>query len=583
MKEENQKEKFRGFVRRRRSFFLLTFMVVFLAAVTVAYVLPPIFKSQSTILVEEQKIPRDYVKSAITSFAEERLEGISQQVLSRSNLKVLVERFGLYPELRKSRPIKEVTMKMRENIILETINTKIIDKRTGKFKSVTIAFTLSYQGQDPGKVQVVTRELSSLFVQAESQEREKHAYDTTAFIQKELDDIKKQIQIQENIISKFKARHMDELPENTASNLNAIRRLERDIDAKNSRILSLQETKILLEGQLANVEPLSPIVIEGEKVAMNPSERLKLLYLQLSSLQATLSEKHPDVKKLKREISELEEQIGKSDASVAKVKKLNELQGQLAELNGRLGPKHPDVIKLSNEVSILSKEVSKMMVEKATVTLAKENPDNPAYITLKSRIIAVSTELKNLEQEKHRLNQQIEKYQKKVEKAPLLEREYNELIRNYEGAKKKYNETYNNLLEVKSSQEMIEREQGERFAIIDHANLPEKPFKPNRLGIILFGFVFALAAGFGISAVSESMDNSIKSVKDIQNITGTPVLSVLSLIETKKEKWARRFKSSLWIFALVCCIGILLLLIDQYVIKLDQIWTIFFERLKTTV
>jgi len=583
MEEKNQKEKLRGFIRRRKGFFLFTLIVVFLAAVTVAYVLPPVFQSQATILVEEQKIPRDYVKSAITSFAEERLESISQQVLSRSKLTGLIEEFGLYPELRKTRPIEEVTKKMRENIILETINTKIIDKRTGKFKSVTIAFTLSYQGQDPVKVQGVTHELSSLYIQAEFKEREKHAYDTTAFIQKELDDIKNQIQIQENKISKFKTRHMGALPENAASNLNAIRRLERDIDGKNSRIVNLQETKILLEGQLANVEPLTPVVIDGEKLAMNPSERLKRLYLQLSSLQATLSDKHPDVKKLKREISELEAQIGKSDASVAKVKKLNELQVRLSELNGRLGPKHPEVIKLSNEVSLLSKEVDKMLVEKATVSFAKENPDNPAYITLKSRIIATSTELKNLEQEKDRLNQQIEKYQKKIEKTPLLEREYNELIRNYEGAKKKYNETYNNLLEVKSSQEMITKDQGERFAIIDDANLPENPFKPNRLGIILFGFVFALAAGFGISAVRESMDNSIKSVNEIQNITGTPVLSVFSLIETKKEKWARRFKSVLWIFALLCCIGILLLIIDHYVMKFDQIWTIFLERLKTTV
>jgi len=583
MKEKNQKEKLRGLIRRRKALFLYTFIVVFLTAVTVAYVLPPVFKSQSTILVEEQKIPRDYVRSAITSFAEERLEGINQQVLSRSNLKDLIEKFQLYPELRKSRSIEDVTREMRENIILETISTKIIDKRTGKFKSVTIAFTLSYQGRDPVKVQDVTQELSSLFVKAESKEREEHAYGTTAFIQRELDDLKNQIQIQENKISKFKARHMGELPENAASNLDAIRRFERDIDAINSRILSLQETKILLEGQLASVEPLYPVIIDGDKVAMNPSERLKRLYLQLSGLQATLSDKHPDVKKLKREISELEEQVGKSDASVAKVRKLNELQGQLAELKGTLGPKHPDVVKLSNEISIVAKEVDKMMVEKATVSIARENPDNPAYISLKSRIIATSTELKNLEQEKERLNQQIEKFQKKVEKVPLLEREYNELIRNYEGAKKKYNETYNNLLEVQASQEMITKEQGERFTIIDHAGLPQKPFKPNRLGMMLFGFVLAMAAGFGVSAARESMDNSIKSVSEIQNITGAPVLSVFSLIETKREKWTRRFKGALWIFALLCCIGVLLLIIDQYVMKVDQIWTIFLERLKTTV
>jgi uncharacterized protein involved in exopolysaccharide biosynthesis len=583
MDNQDEKRKLSDFIRRRKGIFAWTLAIILLVSIAIAYGLPPIYQSQATILVEEQKIPRDYVRSAITSFAEERIEGISQQVLSRPNLVKLIKQFDLYKDQRASLPIEEVSEKMRENIALETINTKIIDKRTGKFKSVTIAFTLSYQGKDPKKIKAVTDELTSLFVQAELKEREKHASDTTAFIQEELNDLKKQIQTQENKISKFKTKYVGELPENVPSNLNAIRRLERDIDALNSRMMSLQETKILLEGQLANVEPLNPIVIDGEKVAMNPKERLKRLYIQLTTLQATLSDKHPDVKKLKREIAELEEKVGKSDASVAKIKKLNELQVQLAELQGEYGSKHPDVIKLSNEVKMLSQEIDTLEIENATMSISKENPDNPAYIGLESRIIAAGTEIKNLQQEKDRLKTQIDLYQKKVEKAPLLEREYNALVRDYDAAKRKYNEMYDNLLEVKASQEMVEKEQGERFTIIDPANLPKKPFKPNRLGIILLGLVLSLGVSFGLSAIQEGMDNSIKSTNEIQSLTGAPVLSVVSLIEGKEEKWNRRFKKMLVVMLILCIIGVIMWSVDKHVMKLHEVWTILLERFKMTV
>jgi uncharacterized protein involved in exopolysaccharide biosynthesis len=338
-----------------------------------------------------------------------------------------------------------------------------------------------------------------------------------------------------------------------------------------------------LEGQLASVEPLNPILIDGQRVATNPREQLKRLYIELASLEATLSEKHPDVKRLKREIRELEEQVGESDTSVAKVKRLNELKSNLADTKGTYGSKHPDVIKISNEIKLLEKELSNEGTGNVNTMIAQQNPDNPAYITLKSRIIATSAELNNLIPEKERVNREIQKYQKKIEMAPLTEREYSALVRDYEGTRRKYDEMLNHLMEVSVSQGMVEKEQGERFTIIDNADLPKKPIKPNRLGIILLGFVVALGMGFGLGAIRENMDDSIKSASDIQNLTGAPVLSVVSFIESTKEKWNRRFKNLFWIFGIICLIGVALLFVDQYVMKLDQLWSIFIEKINVLV
>jgi uncharacterized protein involved in exopolysaccharide biosynthesis len=583
MNEQHKKIEFKGYLRRRKKTFFLSFLIIFLSAVAVALILPNVYSSQATILIEEQKIPKDYVRSSVTSYAEERIEAIKTEVLSGHNLQQLINNYDLYQKLRESHSEAEINEEMRNDITLETISAKEIDRKTGKYKSMTIAFTLSYEGLEPSKVKSIVDEISSSFVKTETAKRERNVSETTVFLEEELDGLKKQIHLHEKKISNFKGKNIGQLPENVGTNLEAISRLERTLDGINNRIQSLQETKILLEGQLASVEPLNPVFIDGQRVATNPREQLKRLYIELASLEATLSEKHPDVKRLKREIRELEEQVGKSDTSVAKLKRLHELKSNLADIKGTYGSKHPDVIKISNEIKLLEKELSNEGTGNVTTMIALQNPDNPAYITLKSRILATSAELSNLLPERDRVNREIQKYQKKIEMAPLTEREYSALVRDYEGTKRKYDEMLNHLMEVRVSQEMVEKEQGERFTIIDHANLPKKPIQPNRLGIILLGFVVALGTGFGLGAIRESMDDSVKSASDIQNLTGAPVLSVVSFIESTKEKWNRRLKNLIWIFGIICLISVALLFVDEYVMKLDQLWPIFIERINVLV
>ena len=291
-----------------------------------------------------------------------------------------------------------------------------------------------------------------------------------------------------------------------------IERLERNLDQINTRLRTLEERKISLQGQLVEVDPLKPIIIDGERIAMNPKERLKRLHLELISLQSTLSEKHPDVKKLKREISELEAQIGKFDNSVDKIKRLNELKFQLAELQGKYGPQHPDVIKVTNEVNALSIEVDRIIAGEEIQKISVEKPDNPVYISLSTQISACDAEIKSLIEEKNNKINDIEKYQKKIENGPNVEKEYNELKRDYENAKRKYDETYSKVMQARVSQELEESDQSEHFILKSPAFLPEKPYKPNRGAIILISMLVAMVLGITLALTKESFDNTIKTV-----------------------------------------------------------------------
>jgi len=128
-------------LKRRKWSLILSTLLVIIAAGALALLLPPIYKSTSTILIEEQEIPQNYIMSTVTSYAEQRLQVINQRIMSTSHLIKIIDRFNLYPELRKDWTTEEIINKMRDDIQLDFINAKVMDPRTGRPSTATIAFT----------------------------------------------------------------------------------------------------------------------------------------------------------------------------------------------------------------------------------------------------------------------------------------------------------------------------------------------------------------------------------------------------------------------------------------------------------
>jgi uncharacterized protein involved in exopolysaccharide biosynthesis len=564
----------KGLFRRQWKLFILLFSIIFLGMTILAIALPPIFRSQAVILIEEQQIPDEYVKSTITSYAEQRLESISREILGSAALKKIIKEIDLYPEYRLNGDIGMAVQEMKEALVVEPISSKV-----GANKSVTVAFNLSYEGKDPKKVFMVTDQISKLYLQKESEARENQAAVTTRFMEAELENLRKQIEKYEKIVSEFKQQHIGELPGSASANLNTLQRLERDLDRINSRIRTLQDRKIYLKGQLANIEPLKPIQTQDGKVASNPRERLKRLRLELIRLSSRLSDKHPDIKKRKREIEDLERQVGSVDVAVVKVKKLKRMRAQLAELKANKGEKHPDILNLSNEIQRLSQEVDKLLTDKAMVEVSEQRPDNPLYVDLMTQVVSADTEINNLNQDTIKINEMIEEYQRKIEHAPIVEKEYNELTLDYANAKKRYHEILNKLLEARVAQEMESQQQGERFSITDPAYLPSKPYKPNRLAIVLLGLVLATGAGLGGAAFKEATDHTIKSSTEIAKFEGVDLLVTMPYTPTSEESRHQLFKRLATVTWCMGIVGIVLVAVDRLVYPLGDVISIVFERL----
>ncbi len=579
MKEGQDIKYLLKILRRRKKAFLIPFFIVFLSITIVAFVLPPVYRATTTILIEEQQIPPDYVKSTVTGYVEQRLQTITQQIMSYSNLLKIIKEFNLYPEMRKKYPIEEVIDKMRDDIKLETINAETPEIRGGRPVSVTVAFTLSYEGKDPVKVQKVTNALASLYLEYNLKEREEQASSTKAFLQKECNELKKRLKELDAKISKFKQEHIGELPEFATINLQTIERLERELDNIDAQIMSLKQQKVYLEGQLALVEPIAPVNTGKGNVVLSPIERLKYLELKLINLKATLSPNHPDVIKLEKEIKALKAQLGNVDDIQEKIKELHEFEQELADLKSRLGPKHPDVIKLAKKIEVLKNEISKSNATSSNFTSANSTqnfiltePDNPAYINLLTQISSIDVQIKSLEQRKKEIKKKIEEYQKKLEEIPVVEKTYNLLLSDYENTRRKYNELMDKLIEAKIAQELEESQHGERFVIIDPAQVPQQPCKPKRLAIILIGFVLALGAGVASVSLMEYMDHSIKTPEEVQELLNVPLYITIPYIETEEDKKKKRRKKMIILMAAGLIIILGLIFIHFFVMPLDVLW-----------
>ena len=580
MDKEINKIQIKNIIRRRKKSFTSIFLFLFLAGLIVALALPPIYKSEALIRIEEKEIQEDLINPSTNDYVERRIGKINQQVLSRPNLEGIIKKFSLYSEGNKTLDVSELVKKFREDILMETIVSEMQSKPGGKFLSFTVAFNLSYQGKDPEIAQKVTNTLANLYIEEDIKSTERVLSATTNFFKAELERLKSEIEIQEKKISEYKKKHIRELPTDISYNIHVITRLEQDIDRANVQLRNLHEKKIFLVSQLAQIEPLSPIVLEGERYAINPNQRLKELNIQLIKLQSVYSDKHPDIKRLKNEIEELETQVQSSDDSVLKIKRLRQLENQLASLEGKLGPKHPDVRALKEEIALLSKEVNNLMNETVKLKISEEKPDNPAYINIVTQINAINTEIQSIEEEKKNLIQSIENYQKRIEKGPVVEKELNALTRDYEAAKHKYNEVWNEYTTARVAQKIEGIQSGPRFSLASPAYLPTKAYKPNRLAIILVSMLIAITISFLFAAFQESVDSSIKTEEQIKEITNTPVLASVSYMVTSREKNILQLKRISLTFLIIILIGLCLYFTNKYFINLENLWSIILERIK---
>ena len=511
-------------LKRRKWSLILPAFLIFAISAIIALVLPPIYQSTSTILIEEQEIPPNFVMGTVTGYAEQRLQTINQRIMSTSELLDIINRFDLYADLREKWTTEEIIEKMREGIKLETISADVVDRRTGNPTTATIAFTLAYEGEDPQKVYKVANVLASLYLEENLRVRKEQALGATTFLEKEMQEVKTDMLELEAKIAAFKEQHINELPELLKTNIQGLERSELGIERLENKIRTLKQQEGYLQTQLASIPRDS---------AHQEKDRLEQLQMQLVYLKTRFSDEYPSIIKTKAEIAELERQAANSQA---------------------------------------------------LPTTGEEVPpaDNPIYVNLASQQSSTQREIQLSKQQIADLNKKRVAYRKRIDATPRVEETYNALLIERNNTMAKYNELMQKYMAARLAHGLEKEQKGEHFTLIDPARLPEEPIKPNWPLIMLIGLVLGIGAGVGTASLRDFSDDSVRTAQGLALATSFRVLATIPEIVTRKD-FSRRIKTRIALATGLIVTTISVVLVFHFlVMDLDIFWAKLLRRMART-
>jgi protein tyrosine kinase modulator len=556
-------------VLRRKFRLVIPAVLIIVISLVVAMAMPPVYRSTGTVLIEEPEIPREFIRSTITSFAAERLQIIQQRVMTTQNLISIINKFNLYPDERKRKPLAEIAGGFRDKIAMQLVSAEVVDPRSGQQRKAVIAFNVSFDDGNRAVAQKVANELVSLYLNENLRIRRERAAETTGFLGEEANRLGKQVSDLESRMADFKRRNSGVLPDQLGLNMSALSRTQAQLSDANRRLQALDERRIVLQSQLSQLNPHGTQVVDGQTV-LSPVDRLKALETRLISMRGIYGPQHPDVVKTEHEIEVLKKETGGGTSVNALKTQLQTIEGELSVQRKRYGDKYPDVLKLERQAKSLR---SAIRSGKDTKDELAAKPDNPSYIMTQSQLKTLQAEMDAVNKEREGLQASLKEYEERVLKIPENEREYLSLKRDYENASSKYRDVRSKQLEAQLAEAMETERKGERFSLIEPPQMPIEPIRPNRLAIVFIGFVFAGAAGVGNVFLAEALDESIYGSKGLAAVVGQAPLVVIPVLGEQRDERPKRWP---WI-ALGAAVFVIILAgglyaYHHYVKPLDVMW-----------
>jgi uncharacterized protein involved in exopolysaccharide biosynthesis len=563
-------------LRRRREPAIVALLSVLALALVVALVWPRTYRSSGTVLIEQQEIPDELVRAAITSYADQRVRTISQRVMTTANLLDIVRRYDLYPDVRSREPREKTLERMRNDIGLEMISADVVDPRQGRPTKATIAFMVSYDSESPMTAARVANELTTLYLNENLESRRKLAAGTAGFLQEEVVRVGSEVADLERLIAEFKTRHADAMPDLSQINIQLMSRADEELRDAQARATSLDQQIVYLDAQLAQIEPVSASFADG-KLVPSANQRLKALRAELASATALYGPGHPDVRRLNREVEGLEREVGQTASANELARRLGEARLQLAEAKTRYSATHPDVLRLERTIDSIEQALRSSSLTAGRIE-SSEQPDNPAYIQIKAQREAALNERASVGARIAAMRGRIGDYEDRLARAPAVEREYSALVRELQGAQLKYQEVRQKQMEAQVASNLESEQKGEKFTLIDPPLVPEKPHSPRLALLAVLGVALAIGAALLCIVVLEQLDTSIRGRRNLTDLLTVPPLAAIPVIETDRDIAARRKTVRRIAAAAVGGLAVLLLTLHFAMAPLDVLWHALLRR-----
>jgi polysaccharide chain length determinant protein (PEP-CTERM system associated) len=475
-------------LKRRRLLIAVPVILLPIIAYGITFFLPARYLSQTLVLIEDQKVPEDIAKSVISASLDSRLSSMREQILSRSRLQPIIEKYNLFPG-------RHATMDDRIDLTRKAIAIRPIRSevaRTGGLPGFFIDFTAS----DARTAQLVCGEITSLFVGENLKSREESAEGTTEFLRRQLDDAKRNLDDHDAKLAAFQRQYIGKLPGQEAPNVNMLSSLNTQLEAATQSLARMEQDKdyeqSMLAQQLQNATPVSsPNGVPSQAPQAQQAE-LQNLISQEADLTAHYTADYPDVITVRRKIADLRK--------------------RMADV-----PTPAPVTPAANAAAAAA----------AAASTPSRN-DTLSIQQLRAQIRSADIGIQAKKHEQAQIQAAIGMYQDRIQSSPLVEEQYKDLTRDYDSAQKFYDDLLGKMNHSKMATDLERQQQGEQFRVMDEPNLPDSPTFPNRQLFAAGGLIFGLGVGLAIAGFLEYKDTALRTEQDVWAFTQLPTLAVIA-------------------------------------------------------
>jgi len=480
-----QVREYLDLIRRRKVWILLLTLGISLAIAVVAMRLPNIYRAETVILVNPQKVSEGIVPQTVTGGVVDRLSTIREEVMSPTQLGVLVREMGLYPNLRGKVSDQQLIAMMQRSTTIE-----VLDGGGQRLSTFRIAFT----DTDKNQVAPVANRLATLFIERSQRAREGRINGTSQFIETELQETKHQLEEKERLLQDIKSRYIMDIPESKQYHLETLNTLRDQLRNSQSQVDRDRQSKAYLQSMAG---------LTAQTVDLD---------------QQTVVSKSPYQAQLQK------------------------LETQFKDLQVRYGPNHPDVRKLRNEIAQLRDKAEAAKTETTAadpqLTAQTHQIHNPV---VEAEVNKLDQDIEDQTKGQAQLESQIQYHVQKLQQIPVFEQQIAGLMRDYDSIRNHYNQLQAKKLDAEMAGELESQQASERFEPLDKAVTPEGPAGPKRGMMIVGGIFFGLLCGIGVAFVVEVSDESVRHEREAAQILGKPVLAGIPRITSARERAKSRW------------------------------------------
>lgn len=564
-------------LRRRRYLFGLPAAGIFIATVFYVFSIPAVYRSEATILIEDQEMPEDIVGATIANYASQQIELISQRLFTLKTINDVVDRLDVYPRnnTEDPRPPAMVARRFRRDMEIELVSAETLNAR-GQEVEIAVAVTLAFVSRDPAIAQRVAQELVELFLNENQRSMTSRTAGVSDLLRTSIDNANKELIRAEAEFADFKVQNEGALPELHQLNLNVINRTEQQLSDANLRLGELEQRKLQLSVQLSSLSPSAPITLPSGETVMSDRERLRALLVDYRRKSAIYQAGHPDLVRLEREINTLRDTVGETATYSLLQEQLRQEQDRLGGLRERYSDDHPDIRNAEAAIAELETQLSGMNPQ--SLSEEHEIADNPAYVLVSTQLQATNLEIGSLQQKRRELQSIIAEHEALIKQAPIVEMQYEALMRKYQNAKTKHDDLAGKLRAAEVAADVEVGITGRRFEVIEPAALPNEPEERYQSAIFILGLVLAVGIGGGAVVLAEITDKSIRSVNKLVEIAGSPPLAVIPYLSNREDLSHARQQKVLLISGLIAvtilCVGYYLIsqgLFQDFVSVVQQV------------